>query len=83
MTLAQKIDFKAIPVIEVARQLFGQESKERSDGVEKHFPITADYSSTPQRIGGSRTATRQAAMRSISFAMRRIAMPERVFAGSD
>ena len=37
MTFAQKIDFKSIPVIEVARELLGEESKERSTPQEKHF----------------------------------------------
>ena len=36
MTTA-KIDFGSIPVIDVARQLLGEESIERSNGVEKHF----------------------------------------------
>jgi hypothetical protein len=38
MMFAQKIDFKSIPVIEVARDLLGEESKERSTAHEKHFP---------------------------------------------
>jgi putative DNA primase/helicase len=38
MSLAQKVDYSLIPVINVARQLFGQESREGSHGDEKHFP---------------------------------------------
>jgi hypothetical protein len=38
MMLAAKIDFSLIPVIDVAHELLGQESRERSHGVEKHFP---------------------------------------------
>ena len=38
MNLPARIDFSAIPVIEVARELLGSESRERSNGVEKHFP---------------------------------------------
>jgi 5S rRNA maturation endonuclease (ribonuclease M5) len=38
MMLAQKIDFKSIPVLEVARELLGDESRERSTSTEKHFP---------------------------------------------
>ena len=38
MNYAQRIDFKSIPVIEVARELLGEESKERSQAQEKHFP---------------------------------------------
>lgn len=38
MTLAQKINFKAIPVLDVARELLGEENKERSTAQEKHFP---------------------------------------------
>ena len=33
-----KIDFSRIPVIEVARELFGQEARKRSTDREKHFP---------------------------------------------
>ena len=35
---AEKIDFGQIPVIEVARELLGQENKKRSTSTEKHFP---------------------------------------------
>jgi hypothetical protein len=35
---AAKIDFSLVPVIEVARQLLGDENRERSNGEEKHFP---------------------------------------------
>src|SRR5262249_48087304 len=38
MSLAQKVDYSLIPVINVARQLFGLESREGSHGDEKHFP---------------------------------------------
>jgi hypothetical protein len=38
MTAAEKIDYSLIPVIEVAHELFGQESRDRSTGTEKHFP---------------------------------------------
>jgi hypothetical protein len=38
MTYAQKIDFKSIPVIEVARELLGEETPEQSTAEEKHFP---------------------------------------------
>jgi hypothetical protein len=37
MTLAAKIDFSLIPVLDVARELLGQESRERSTATEKHF----------------------------------------------
>ena len=33
----QNIDYSLIPAIEVARQLFGQESRERTQGDERHF----------------------------------------------
>ena len=38
MTYAQRIDLKSIPVIEVARELLGEENKERSTAQEKHLP---------------------------------------------
>jgi hypothetical protein len=38
MAIAAKIDFHSIPVIEVARALLGEESRERSTRNEKHFP---------------------------------------------
>ena len=38
MTFAAKIDFSPILVIDVARELFGPEGRERSTSVEKHFP---------------------------------------------
>ena len=38
MTFAKKIDFSLVPVIDVARKLLGDEDRERSTGVEKHFP---------------------------------------------
>ena len=38
MSERAKIDFSLIPVIEVARELFGQEGRERSTDREKHFP---------------------------------------------
>jgi hypothetical protein len=38
MNLAEKIDYSLIPVIDVARGLFGHESRERSTEAEKHFP---------------------------------------------
>ena len=38
MSEPAKIDFSRIPVIEVARELFGQEGRERSTAREKHFP---------------------------------------------
>jgi hypothetical protein len=37
MNAAEKINYGLIPVIDVARELLGQESRERSNGVEKHF----------------------------------------------
>ena len=37
-TAEQNIDYSLIPTIEVARQLFGQESRERTQGDERHFP---------------------------------------------
>ena len=36
-TAEQNIDYSLIPTIEVARQLFGQESRERTHGDERHF----------------------------------------------
>ena len=38
MTFAAKMDFSLILVIDVARELFGPEGRERSTSVEKHFP---------------------------------------------
>ena len=38
MSAAAKIDFSLVPVIEVARQLLGDENRDRSTGEEKHFP---------------------------------------------
>jgi hypothetical protein len=38
MNLPARIDFSSIPVIEVARDLLGDESRERSNGAEKPFP---------------------------------------------
>ena len=38
MNFAARIDFSQILVIDVARELLGNESRERSNGVEKHFP---------------------------------------------
>ena len=38
MATAEKIDYSLIPVIEVARKLLGQESRERTKGDERHFP---------------------------------------------
>ena len=40
MTLAaeKRIDYGLIPVIDVARELFGQESRERTTANERHFP---------------------------------------------
>jgi len=38
MRFAQKIDFKSIRVLDVARELLGEENKERSTAQEKHFP---------------------------------------------
>ena len=37
-TAEQNIDYSLIPTIEVARQLFGQESRERTTANERHFP---------------------------------------------
>jgi hypothetical protein len=33
-----KLDFSLVPVIDIARELFGQEGRERSTDKEKHFP---------------------------------------------
>ena len=38
MTFAEKIDYSLIPVIDVARELLGQESRERTTANERHFP---------------------------------------------
>jgi len=38
MNAAEKIDYSLIPVIDVARELFGQESRERTTANERHFP---------------------------------------------
>src|SRR6476620_8707732 len=38
MNAAEKIDYSLIPVIDVARELLGQESRERTDANERHFP---------------------------------------------
>ena len=38
MNFPAKIDFSQISVIDVARELLGQESRERSSATEKHFP---------------------------------------------
>ena len=39
MTVAEKkIDYSLIPVIDVARELLGQESRERTTANDKHFP---------------------------------------------
>jgi hypothetical protein len=38
MSEPAKIDFSLIPVIDVARELFGQEARKRSTVREKHFP---------------------------------------------
>jgi putative DNA primase/helicase len=38
MNVAEKIDYSLIPVIDVARELLGQESHERSTANERHFP---------------------------------------------
>ena len=39
MTFAEKkIDYGLIPVIDVARELFGQERRERTTANERHFP---------------------------------------------
>ena len=38
MTFAEKIDYSLIPVIDVARLLFGSEARERTRGDERHFP---------------------------------------------
>ena len=39
MTFAEKkIDYGLIPVIDVARELLGQESRERTTANERHFP---------------------------------------------
>ena len=37
-TAEQNIDYSLIPTIEVARQLFGQETRERRTADERHFP---------------------------------------------
>ena len=37
MTAVEKLDYGLIPVIDVARELLGQESRERSIGDERHF----------------------------------------------
>jgi hypothetical protein len=36
-----RIDFSTVPVIEVARELLGEESRERSTAAERHFPDNA------------------------------------------
>jgi len=38
MSQAAKIDFSLIPTIDIARELFGPEGRERTNGAEKHFP---------------------------------------------
>ena len=39
MTAVEKIDYSLIPVIDVARELLGQESRgERTTANDKHFP---------------------------------------------
>ena len=38
MTAVEKIDYSLIPVIDVARELLGQESRERTTANERHFP---------------------------------------------
>ena len=39
-TAEQNIDYSLIPTIEVARQLFGQESRERTQGDERPLSIS-------------------------------------------
>ena len=48
-------DYSLIPVIEVARLLFGQEHRDRSTKTENTSPITAPCSSTSPRTDGTRT----------------------------
>ena len=38
MTAVEKIDYSLIPVIDVAHELLGQETRERTTANEKHFP---------------------------------------------
>ena len=38
MSTQSNVDYSQIPVIDVARQLFGDENRERSTRKEKHFP---------------------------------------------
>jgi hypothetical protein len=37
MTAAEKIDYKLIPVIDVAHELLGQETRDRTTANERHF----------------------------------------------
>jgi hypothetical protein len=48
MAYAEKVDYSLIPVIEVARKLFGPESPDRSTRTEKHFPGHAGLFVNPE-----------------------------------
>jgi hypothetical protein len=68
MTAVEKIDYSLIPVIDVARELLGQETRERTTANEKHFPGHGACSSISRKTSGIATVPALAAMRSPSSA---------------
>ena len=70
MTAAEKIDYTLIPVIDVAHELLGQETRERTTRQRKALStVTAACSSTSRKIAGTHTAMQRAAMPSTSSAL--------------
>ena len=69
MTFAEKkIDYGLIPVIDVARDLFGPESRERTTANERHFPDRGGLFVNLKKNVGTATAKALAAMPSPSSA---------------